>query len=72
MRQDPNIKCLDEVGAYIQSQESDSIARKGTGAQDRKVNLIKPQDGEVPKDPPKKPCSVRIWGQLPILGLINL
>ena len=54
MRQDPNIKCLDEVGAYIQSQESDFIARKGTGAQDKRVNHVKPQDGDVQKDPPKE------------------
>ena len=54
MRQDPNIKCLDEVGAYLQSQESDFIARKGTGAPDKRVNHVKSQDGEVPKDPPKE------------------
>ena len=30
MRLEPNIKSLDEVGAYIQSQESDYVASKGT------------------------------------------
>ena len=55
MRQEPNIKCLDEVGAYIQSQESEFIAHKGTGAQDKRVNNVKTQeDGEVPKEPQKE------------------
>ena len=45
MRQEPNIQGLDEVGAYIQSQESDFLARKGTVAQDRRVNNVKPQEG---------------------------
>ena len=59
MRQEPNIKCLDEVGAYIQSQESDFIARKGTGGQDKRVNHVKPQeDGDVPKEPKEYTCRI--------------
>ena len=33
MRLDPNISSLDEVGAYIQSQQSDNVACKRTGGQ---------------------------------------
>ena len=51
MRQEPNIQGLDEVGAYSQSQESDFISRKGTGAQDRRVNNVKPQEGGACQTP---------------------
>ena len=37
--------------AYIQAQESDYVASKG--AQDKKVNHVKPQDGYAPKEPKK-------------------
>ena len=43
MRLEPNISSLDEVGEYIQSKESDYVARKGTGGQEKanKVNQVK-------------------------------
>ena len=56
MRQDPNIKCLDEVGAYIQSQESDFIARKGPGNQDKRINMVK--EGEVKETPKEYKCRI--------------
>ena len=51
MRLEPNIKSLDQVAAYIQAQESDYVASKG--AQDTKVNHVKPQNGDVTKEPKK-------------------
>ena len=50
---------LDEVGAYIQSQESDYVARKGTGGQEKasKVNQVTQQD--EPKDPPRRSLPVK-------------
>ena len=53
MRLEPNINSLDEVGAYIQSQESDYVARKGTQEKASKVNQVKPQDDDPPKEPKK-------------------
>ena len=50
MRLEPNIKSLDKVSAYIQAQESDYVASKG--AQDTKVNLVKPQDGDEKEKEP--------------------
>ena len=46
MRLNPNISNLDEVGAYIKSQESDYVAHKGTGGQEKasKVNQAMQQD----------------------------
>ena len=43
MRVEPNIETLEKAPAYIQQQESDSIASKGV-QEDRKVNLVKPED----------------------------
>ena len=49
MRVEPNIKTLEKASAYIQQQESDSIASKGV-QEDKKVNLVKPEDDtKVPK-----------------------
>ena len=49
MRVEPNIKTLEKASAYIQQQESDSIAYKGV-QEDKKVNLVKPEDDtKVPK-----------------------
>ena len=50
MRLQPNIKSLDEVSAYIQSQESDFIARKH-----KKILLVK--DEEKEKDVKCRICS---------------
>ena len=56
MRLEPNIKSLEKVAAYIQEQENDYVASKG--AQDNKVNHVRPQDGEV-KEPKKDiPCRI--------------
>ena len=54
MRLEPNINSLDEVGAYIQSQESDYVARKGTQEKASKVIQFKPQDDDTPKEPKKE------------------
>ena len=52
MRLEPNIKSFGQVAAYIQAQESDYVASKG--AQDKtKVNHVKPQEGDAPKEPKK-------------------
>ena len=53
MRLEPNINSLDEVGAYIQSQELDYVARKGTQEKANIVNQVKQQEDES-KDLPKK------------------
>ena len=58
MRIEPNIKSLDKVSAYIQTQESNNIASKG--AQDTKVHLVKPQDGDWKEREPKKDILCRI------------
>ena len=60
MRLEPNIKSLYKVAAYIQAQESDYVASKG--AQDTKVNHVKPQDGEVKE--PKKDILCRICSKM--------
>ena len=54
MRLQPNIKSLEEVSAYIQSQENDFIARKHTVA-DKKIMLVK--DEEKDKDVKCRICS---------------
>ena len=53
MRLEPNINSLDEVGAYIQSQELDYVAHKGTQEKANIVNQVKQQEDES-KDLPKK------------------
>ena len=53
MRLEPNINSLDEVGAYIQSQELDYVARNGTQEKANIVNQVKQQEDES-KDLPKK------------------
>ena len=45
MRLQPNIKTLDKVSAYIQSQESDFIARKHTVV-DKRILLVKDEKKE--------------------------
>ena len=62
MRIEPNIKSLDKVSAYIQVQESDYITSKG--AQDTKVNLVKPQDGDGKEREPKKDILCRICSKM--------
>ena len=61
MRLEPNISSLDEVGAYIQSQESDYVACKNKGGQEKanKVNQVKQQEDES-KDPPRKKFTCKI------------
>ena len=54
MRSQPNIKSLEEVSAYIQSEESYFIARKHTVA-DKKIMLVK--DEEKDKDVKCRICS---------------
>ena len=60
MRLNPNISKLDEVGAYILSQESDYVARKGTGGQEKASKFNKVAQQDEPKDPPRKECTCRI------------
>ena len=53
MRLNPNIDNLNEVGAYILSQESDQISRKGTQDKANK-SVLQVTEQEEPKDPPQK------------------
>ena len=70
MRLEPIISSLDEVVAYIQSQESDFVARTGTGGPKKasKVNQVKQQEeGDAPKEPKKEfTCKIFSKVQVPL------
>ena len=59
MRLNPNIDNLNEVGAYILSQESDHISRKGTQDKANK-SVLQVTQQEEPKDPPRKEFTCKI------------
>ena len=56
MRLQPNIVSLDEITAYVLSQEADDVAKKSTLSQANRVNKIDEKD----KDPAKKKYKCRI------------